>query len=88
MPEYGFLLTRILPDIDRICDSVFIREKMGQWKPVFSHILCSGVSYSSGLLEVLKPGQALEILLQYSSVTFLNQKLCFFLHQNYKTRNS
>ena len=28
--EYGFSLTRILPDKDRICDSVYIRENTGQ----------------------------------------------------------
>ena len=37
----GFSLTRILPYKDRIYDSVLIRENMGQWKPVFSHIFRS-----------------------------------------------
>ena len=41
MREYGFLLTRILKYNDGIYDSVLIPENMGQWKPVFSHILCS-----------------------------------------------
>ena len=41
MREYGFSLTHILPYRDRIVDSVLIRENTGQWKPVFSHILCS-----------------------------------------------
>ena len=41
MREYGFSLTRILPSKDRIYDSVFIWDNTGQWKPVFSHILCS-----------------------------------------------
>ena len=41
MCEYQFSLTRILPYRDRVLDSVFIRENKGQWKPVFSHILCS-----------------------------------------------
>ena len=44
MREYRFSLTRILPYKDRVYDSVLIRENMGQWKPVFSHVLCS-VSY-------------------------------------------
>ena len=30
MQEYGFSLIQ----------SVFIRKNMGQWKPVFSHVLC------------------------------------------------
>ena len=38
MREYGFPLTRILPYKNKIED---IRENTGQWKPVFSHILCS-----------------------------------------------
>ena len=37
----GFSLTRILPYKDKIFDFVLIRENMGLWKPVFSHILCS-----------------------------------------------
>ena len=41
MPEYGFLLNCIFPYKDRTVDSVLIRENTGQWKPVFSHILCS-----------------------------------------------
>ena len=31
-------LTCILPCKDRIVDFVLIREKTGQWKPIFSHI--------------------------------------------------
>ena len=41
MREYGFSLTCILPYIDRIVDSVFIRENTGQWKSIFSHIWCT-----------------------------------------------
>ena len=41
MREYGFSLARILPYKDKIVDLVLIRENMGQWKPVFSHILYS-----------------------------------------------
>ena len=41
MRKYVFSLTRILPYNDRIYDSVLIRKNTGQWKPVFSHILCS-----------------------------------------------
>ena len=41
MQKYEFSLTCILPHKDRIYDSVIIRENTGQWKPVFSHILCS-----------------------------------------------
>ena len=36
MQEYGLSLTRIV-------DSVLIRENMGQWKLIFSHILGSAV---------------------------------------------
>ena len=43
MREYEFSLTRIHPYKDRIWDSVLIRENTGQWKPVFSHILCSDI---------------------------------------------
>ena len=41
MREYGFSLTYILPYKDKIYDFVLIRENKGQWKPVFSHVLCS-----------------------------------------------
>ena len=41
MQEYGFSLTRILPYRDKIYDFVLMWENTGQWKPVFSHILCS-----------------------------------------------
>ena len=41
MPEYAFSLTRISPCKDRIADTLFNRENMGQRKLVFSHILCS-----------------------------------------------
>ena len=41
MREYEFSLTHILPYKDRIVDFVLIRKNMGQWKPVFSHILCN-----------------------------------------------
>ena len=41
MREFRFSLTHILPYVDRIYDSVLIRENTGQWKPVFPHILCS-----------------------------------------------
>ena len=41
MRECGFSLTRILPYKDRMVDSILIRENAGQYKPVFSHILCS-----------------------------------------------
>ena len=41
MQECGFLRTRILLYKERIVDSVLIRENTGQWKPVFSHVLCS-----------------------------------------------
>ena len=43
MREYGFSLTRIFLYKDTIYDFVLIRENTGQWKPVFSHILCSGL---------------------------------------------
>ena len=39
--DQGFSLTLILPYKDKIADFVLIRENKGQWKPVFSHILCS-----------------------------------------------
>ena len=41
MREYGFSLTRILPYMDRIYNSVFIQKNKGQEQPVFSHILDS-----------------------------------------------
>ena len=41
MREYRFSLTRILLYKDRIVDSVLIQENTGQWKTVFSLILCS-----------------------------------------------
>ena len=44
MQEYGFSLTGIFPYKNRIYDSDLIRENMGQWKPLFSYILCSVIS--------------------------------------------
>ena len=41
MREYGFSLTLILPYKDEIYDFVLTRENTGQWKYIFSHILCS-----------------------------------------------
>ena len=41
MQEYGFSLARFFPHKDRIVVSILIREKMGQWKPVFLDILYS-----------------------------------------------
>ena len=41
MREYGFSLSRILPYKDRNYDSFLIRKNMGQWKPLFSHLLCT-----------------------------------------------
>ena len=41
MREYGFSQTRILSQKDKMVDFVLMRESTGQWKPVFSHILCS-----------------------------------------------
>ena len=32
---------KICDDFENIVDFVLIRENTGQWKPVFSHILCS-----------------------------------------------
>ena len=39
MRDCGFLVTRIITYKSKIVDSAFIRENMGQRKPVFSHIL-------------------------------------------------
>ena len=39
MLEYGFSLGCIFPNKDRIVDSVFIRENVGQKKPVSGHVL-------------------------------------------------
>ena len=60
MREYGFSLTRILPYKNRIVGSVLIRENTGQWKPVFSNILCS-----LNILKfiIVKTGSALKLLL-------------------------
>ena len=53
MREHGFSLTHFLPYKDRIVDSLFIRENMGQWKPVFVLILCSeGFRLSNPLLNL------------------------------------
>ena len=41
MREYGISLTRILPYKNKTYDSVYKRKNSGQWKPVFSQILCS-----------------------------------------------
>ena len=41
MREYGFSSTGILLYIDKIVDFVLVQENAGQWKHVFSHILCS-----------------------------------------------
>ena len=51
MQEYGFSLTRILPYRDRIYNSILILENTGQWKPVFSHILCIAISCNIVKLE-------------------------------------
>ena len=45
MQEYGFSLTRTLPYKENIVDFVLIRENTGQWKPVFSCILCGVMNY-------------------------------------------
>ena len=58
MREYGFSLTRILPNKDKIYDFILIRENMGQLKPVLSHILCSSVFhlwYTQTSKSILKP---------------------------------
>ena len=47
MREYVLSMTRILPYKDKIYDFVYIRENTGQWKSVFSHVLCSGMLKSS-----------------------------------------
>ena len=57
MQKYRLSLTCILPYIDRIVDSVLIRENASQWKPVLSHILYSGeliasVNITSSLQKV------------------------------------
>ena len=41
MREYGFSMTRILPYNDIIYDSVLTWKNTAQWKPAFSHVLCS-----------------------------------------------
>ena len=50
MPKYGFHLSRTFPYEDRISNSVFIRENMGQIKIVFCHIT---ISILLGSMEVL-----------------------------------
>ena len=39
MSEYGFSLTRLFPNKNKIYDSILIRENTDQIKPVLSHIL-------------------------------------------------
>ena len=43
MREYGFSLIHVLPYKGRIVDSVLMLENTDQWKPVFSHVLCSKI---------------------------------------------
>ena len=45
MREYGFSLTRILP----YKDSVLIWENVFQWKPLFSHILCTDTPFVNSI---------------------------------------
>ena len=40
MWEYGFLLTHILPCMEKILDSDPTRENTGHWKLASLHILC------------------------------------------------
>ena len=55
MRKCGFLLTYSLLYKDRIYDFVLIRENVGQGKPVFSHILCSGSEKQ--MSEITKNGR-------------------------------
>ena len=54
---FKFSLTCILPYKDRIVDSALLRKNNGQWKSVFSHILCSGKSLAKTqtLIKVPSP---------------------------------
>ena len=45
MREYGFSLTRILP----YKDSVLKWENVFQWKPLFSHILCTDTPFVNSI---------------------------------------
>ena len=50
MREYGFSLTHILQYKDKIEYFVLMRQNTGQWKPVFSYILCSEISEDEFLI--------------------------------------
>ena len=54
MREYRFSLTQILQYKDRIVDFVLTQENMGQWKPVFANILCSGKTLNMKFLSFIK----------------------------------
>ena len=74
MRKCGFLLTYSLLYKDRIYDFVLIRENVGQGKPVFSHILCSGSEKQ--MSEITKNGWRkifliAEIIEQNSNKPFL-----------------
>ena len=75
MREYGFSLTRILPDKDKIYDFVLIRESTAQWKPVFSHIICSDpLKTSKKINRVNYPHSCLKIKAnsKYDKVLYIN----------------
>ena len=51
MREYGFSTTRILPYNDIIYNSALTQKNTAQWKPTFSHVLCSERIFRKTLYE-------------------------------------
>ena len=64
-------------------DSVLIRRNTGQWKPIFSHILCSGRLIKSVTLK-----QPFRGMLNSSCCESIHiqQHFCIILHMNFKNQ--
>ena len=76
MREYGFSPVHILPCKDKIFDFFHIQENTGQWKPAFSHILCSVTVFSESYARFWKNLFLLILrrLCYFNSVTLLLSK--------------
>ena len=68
MRRYGFSLT-VFSSIRK--DFVLIRENTGQWKPVFSHILCSAIECFNQLRNWETIWWLQHVVLYYGTVHFV-----------------
>ena len=75
MQEYEFSMTRSLTYKDILADFVHIRENVGQWKTLFSHILCSDweeKGFKSPVQEWFAFRLRMELFCYFQSTTMLN----------------